>query len=63
MVLGKANVPAIELAAKLAEIAQPGLTKVFYSDAGATGVEIALKMAFQYWHNRGVRGKQSFITQ
>jgi len=60
--LGMANVPAIELAAKLAEIAPPGLTKVFYSDAGATGVEIALKMAFQYWHNRGVRGKHSFIT-
>lgn len=33
--LGMANVPAIELAAKLAEIAPPGLTKVFYSDAGA----------------------------
>lgn len=60
--LGMANVPAIELAVKLAEIAPPGLNKVFYSDSGATGVEIALKMAFQYWHNRGVRGKQSFIT-
>ncbi|UUZ95025.1 adenosylmethionine--8-amino-7-oxononanoate transaminase [Paenibacillus sp. P25] len=60
--LGMANVPAIELAAKLAEIAPPGLKKVFYSDSGATGVEIALKMAFQYWHNRGVRRKQSFIT-
>ncbi|RCW43093.1 adenosylmethionine-8-amino-7-oxononanoate aminotransferase [Paenibacillus prosopidis] len=60
--LGMANVPAIELAEKLVRIAPEGLHKVFYSDAGATGVEIALKMAFQYWHNQGVRGKTSFIT-
>jgi adenosylmethionine-8-amino-7-oxononanoate aminotransferase len=60
--LGMANVPAIELAEKLVRIAPAGLHKVFYSDAGATGVEIALKMAFQYWHNKGIRGKTSFIT-
>lgn len=60
--LGMANVPAIELAGKLAGIAPDGLTKVFYSDSGATGVEIAIKMAFQYWHNRGVKGKTMFIT-
>lgn len=60
--LGMSNVPAIELAAKLAEIAPKGLNKVFYSDAGATGVEIALKMAFQYEIHRGNRGKTSFIT-
>lgn len=60
--LGMANVPAIELAEKLAGIAPKGLNKVFYSDSGATGVEIAIKMAFQYWHNQGIRGKRSFIT-
>lgn len=60
--LGMGNIPAIELAAKLAEIAPCGLHKIFYSDAGATGVEIALKMAFQYWINRGISGKHSFIT-
>ncbi|MBW5448856.1 adenosylmethionine--8-amino-7-oxononanoate transaminase [Cohnella sp. CFH 77786] len=60
--LGMANVPAIELAAELARIAPPGLTKVFYSDSGATGVEIAIKMAFQYWHNRGARKKRTFVT-
>ncbi|WP_337102865.1 adenosylmethionine--8-amino-7-oxononanoate transaminase [Paenibacillus sp. YIM B09110] len=60
--LGMANVPAIELAEKLAGIAPKGLNKVFYSDSGATGVEIAIKMAFQYWHNQGIRGKKSFIT-
>ncbi|WNR46962.1 adenosylmethionine--8-amino-7-oxononanoate transaminase [Paenibacillus roseipurpureus] len=60
--LGMANIPAIELAEKLARIAPRGLNKVFFSDSGATGVEIAIKMAFQYWHNLGVRGKSSFIT-
>ncbi|WP_223829768.1 adenosylmethionine--8-amino-7-oxononanoate transaminase [Paenibacillus arenilitoris] len=60
--LGMANVPAVELAAKLAGIAPPGLSKVFFSDSGAAGVEIALKMAFQYWQNRGRRGKATFIS-
>ncbi|MFF2484671.1 adenosylmethionine--8-amino-7-oxononanoate transaminase [Paenibacillus sp. NPDC058071] len=60
--LGMANVPAIELAEKLVKIAPNGLNKVFYSDSGATGVEIAIKMAFQYWRNRGHQTKKSFIT-
>ncbi|WP_420849531.1 adenosylmethionine--8-amino-7-oxononanoate transaminase [Paenibacillus montanisoli] len=60
--LGMANVPSIELATKLVQIAPPGLNKVFYSDSGATGVEIAIKMAFQYWHNRGIPKKKTFIT-
>ncbi|WP_127530575.1 adenosylmethionine--8-amino-7-oxononanoate transaminase [Paenibacillus kobensis] len=60
--LGMANVPSIELAAQLAAISPAGLTKVFYSDSGATGVEIALKMAYQYWYNNGMPGKKSFIT-
>ena len=47
--LGLSNIPAIQLAAKLVQIAPSGLERVFYSDSGATAVEIALKMAFQYW--------------
>jgi adenosylmethionine-8-amino-7-oxononanoate aminotransferase len=47
--LGLANVPATLLARRLVELAPPGLTRVFYSDDGATAVEVALKMAFQYW--------------
>lgn len=47
--LGMSNIPAIELARKLVEAAPAGLTRVFYSDDGATAVEAALKMAFQYW--------------
>lgn len=62
--LGVAHPPAILLAERLADVAPPGLTKVFYSDNGATGVEIALKMAFQYWQQRDsrrYRGKTSFL--
>src|SRR3954453_10068446 len=53
--LGLSPRPAIELAQRLVEIAPRGLTRVFYSDSGSTATEIALKMAFQYWHQRGER--------
>jgi adenosylmethionine-8-amino-7-oxononanoate aminotransferase len=51
--LGLTHPAAAELAAKLAAITPPGLERVFYSDSGSTATEIALKMAFQYWHQRG----------
>src|ERR687898_1049234 len=51
--LGLSHVPGIELAQKLIEVAPPGLQRVFYSDSGATAVEIALKMAVQYWQLKG----------
>jgi len=51
--LGLTHPGAAELAARLVGIVPEGLTRVFYSDAGATAVEIALKMAFQYWRLRG----------
>ncbi|MBI1916150.1 MAG: adenosylmethionine--8-amino-7-oxononanoate transaminase [Planctomycetes bacterium] len=47
--LGVSNVPAIKLARKLVELAPSGLDHVFFSDSGATAVEVALKMAFQFW--------------
>ena len=53
--LGLSHPPAIELAERLVAIAPPGLSRVFYSDSGSTAAEIALKMAFQYWHQRGER--------
>jgi adenosylmethionine-8-amino-7-oxononanoate aminotransferase len=59
--LGLANVPSVELAAELIAIAPKGLSKVFYSDAGSTAVEIALKIAYQYWANQG-RPRKRFIT-
>ncbi|MFM9965595.1 MAG: adenosylmethionine--8-amino-7-oxononanoate transaminase [Planctomycetaceae bacterium] len=46
--LGLSNVPSIQLAAELVLRAPPGLTKVFYSDDGATAVEVALKLAYQF---------------
>lgn len=60
--LGLSNVPAIELARKLVNIAPDGLTRVFYSDSGSTAVEIALKMAFQHHQQNGCDGKTKFIT-
>jgi adenosylmethionine-8-amino-7-oxononanoate aminotransferase len=62
--LGVSHPPAILLAERLVEMAPPGLSKVFYSDNGATGVEIALKMAFQYWQQQEserYRGKTGFL--
>ena len=51
--LGLSHPPAVELARRLVELAPPGLARVFYSDSGSTAVEIALKMAFQFWQQQG----------
>jgi adenosylmethionine---8-amino-7-oxononanoate aminotransferase len=51
--LGLSHPGAAELAARLVEIAPPGLSRVFYSESGSTATEIALKMAFQYQQQRG----------
>ena len=58
--LGLASPPAAELAARLAKLS--GLPKVFYSDSGSTAVEIALKMAYQYWYHRGQPQKCRFVA-
>jgi adenosylmethionine-8-amino-7-oxononanoate aminotransferase len=62
--LGLTHGPAIELAKRLVEIAPAGLTRVFYSDSGSTATEIALKMAFQYWQQRGGAdaGRTRFVS-
>jgi len=60
--LGHASPPSIRLARRLVEITPPGLDKVFYSDSGATAVEIALKMAFQYFRNIGRPDRRKFIA-
>ncbi len=51
--LGLSHPGATELAGRLAGLAPPGLSRVFYSESGSTAVEIALKMAFQYQQQRG----------
>ncbi len=60
--LGQASVPSIELAAKLVAIAPSGLTRVFYSDSGSTSVEIAVKMAYQFWQLSGRTEKRRFVA-
>ena len=58
--LGLTHPAAIELAEKLIAIVPKGLTRVFYSNSGSEAVEIALKMAFQYWAQKGCPGKKKF---
>jgi adenosylmethionine-8-amino-7-oxononanoate aminotransferase len=67
--LGLSNVPAIRLAEKLVQIVNSSLvtrhsslSKVFYSDNGSTSVEVALKMAFQYLRNKGIDGRNTFLS-
>ncbi len=60
--LGLANVPATEFAEMLVEVSPEGLNKVFYSDDGSTAVEVAIKMAFQYWQHKGKSEKTKFIA-
>ncbi|HEX9154515.1 MAG TPA: adenosylmethionine--8-amino-7-oxononanoate transaminase [Nitrospira sp.] len=61
--LGLSNPPAIRLARELIRIAPNGLKRVFYSDNGSTAVEVALKMAVQYWQQAHPRAgpKSSFL--
>ncbi len=56
--LGNSSVPAIRLARRLAKLAPDPLTRVFYSDSGSTAVEVALKMALQFWQQHA-EGEQS----
>jgi adenosylmethionine-8-amino-7-oxononanoate aminotransferase len=60
--LGLSHVAGIELAEKLIAIAPPGLQRVFYSDDGATAVEIALKIAVQYWQLKEETGRTRFAS-
>lgn len=60
--LGASNVPAILLAKKLVDITPSSLTKVFYSEDGSEAMEIAIKIAYHYWHNKGFKEKSKFVT-
>jgi len=53
---------AIKLAEKLVEITPAGLNRCFYADNGSSAVEVALKMSFHYWRNKGQTQKTKFIT-
>ena len=58
---GLANAPSITLAERLLKLSR-GMQSVFYSDNGSTAVEVAMKMAVQYWRNKGKPKKKSFIA-
>ena len=59
---GLVHEQALRLAGRLAGCLPGGLERVFFSDSGSVAVEIAMKMATQYWINRGARGKKQFVA-
>jgi adenosylmethionine---8-amino-7-oxononanoate aminotransferase len=59
---GLTHQPAVELAQMLIEITPEGLEHVFFSDSGSVAVEVAMKMAIQYWHARSCGTKHRFVT-
>ena len=62
MFAGCTHPPAVELAERLLAKLPARLTRVFYSDNGSTAVEVALKMAYQYWTNRGESQRRTFLA-
>ena len=59
---GLVHEQALRLAERLARLLPSSLKRVFFSDSGSVAVEVALKMATQYWINRGARGKKRFVA-
>ncbi len=59
---GFTHEPAVRLAERLVALTPPGLSRCFYADNGSAAVEVAIKMSFQYWLNRGKSHKTRYIT-
>ncbi len=59
---GLTHEPALTLARRLAGMLGPGLDRVFYTDSGSVAVEVAMKMALQFWLNQGERGRSRFLA-
>ncbi|MDJ0740940.1 MAG: adenosylmethionine--8-amino-7-oxononanoate transaminase, partial [Gammaproteobacteria bacterium] len=59
---GLTHAPAITLADRLVDISPPGLDLVFFADSGSVAVEVAMKMAIQYWSSRGRAAKTRFVA-
>lgn len=62
LLAGFTHEPAIQLAERLVNITPNGLERCFYADNGSSGIEVALKMSFHYWKNRGHSDRKTFIT-
>ena len=59
---GFTHQPAIKLAERLIQVLAGHFSKIFFSDNGSTAVEVAIKMALQYWHNQGIHNKIKIIA-
>jgi len=59
---GLTHQPAVELGEKLVALTPPGLDKVFLCDSGSISVEVAIKMALQFWLSQGIQGKHRLLT-
>lgn len=59
---GLTHAPGVELAERLVALTPEALDRVFFSDSGSVAVEVALKMALQYWHSRGQPNKQKLVA-
>ncbi|MCS5559527.1 MAG: adenosylmethionine--8-amino-7-oxononanoate transaminase [Oceanospirillaceae bacterium] len=59
---GITHAPAVTLAKRLVDMTPAGLEKVFFADSGSVAVEVAIKMALQYWHSKGQANKQKLVT-
>ncbi|MGF1566805.1 MAG: adenosylmethionine--8-amino-7-oxononanoate transaminase [Nodosilinea sp.] len=59
---GLTHQPAVQLAQRLVQLTPAPLQQVFFCDSGSVAVEVAMKMALQYWHSRGLPQKQHFLT-
>lgn len=59
---GLTHEPALTLARRLAGLLGPGLDRVFYTDSGSVAVEVAMKMALQFWLNQGEHGRTRFLA-
>src|SRR6202790_5884763 len=59
---GFTHEPAVRLSERLVALTPPGLTRCFFADHGSAAVEVAIKMSFHYWRNRGRPQKPGFMT-
>ena len=62
LLAGFTHEPAVRLAERLTALAPDGLARCFYADNGSSAVEVALKMSFHYWRNRGEPGRTRFVN-